>query len=135
MAVVRRAPKGAGQGGAVRVLRCTVGNFRGFERTEIVPREHVVLVGEPRAGRSDLLAALGKVFEVDASRMDEFDFHNSDLSKNVEIEVIAGELGGTLEQRFLDQLEFWDRSTATLIEGVDDPAGLPDTAASVLRLA
>lgn len=119
----------------MRVLRCTIGNFRGFERTEIVPRGHVVLVGEPRAGRSDLLAALGKVFEVDASRVDEFDFHNSDLSKDVEIEVIVGDLGGTLEQRFLDHLEFWDRSTATLIEGLDDPGALPDAAASVLRLA
>jgi hypothetical protein len=92
-------------------------------------------VGEQHAGRSDLLAALGKVFEVDASRVDEFDFRNSDLSKDVEIEVIVGDLGGTLEQRFLDQLEFWDRSTATLIEGIDDPGSLPDSAAPVLRLA
>jgi putative ATP-dependent endonuclease of the OLD family len=119
----------------VRVLRCTVANFRGFERTEIVPRGHVLLVGEPRGGRSDLLAALGKVFEVDASRVEEFDFHNSDLSKDVQIEVIVGGLGGALEQRFLDQLEFWDGSVATLIEGVDDPGSLPDAAAPVLRLA
>jgi hypothetical protein len=56
-------------------------------------------------------------------------------SKDVEIEVVVGDLGGTLEQKFLDQLEFWDRSTAMVIEGVDDPAALPDAAASVLRLA
>jgi putative ATP-dependent endonuclease of the OLD family len=119
----------------VRVLRCTVANFRGFESTEIVPRGHVLLVGEPRGGRSDLLAALGKVFEVDGSRVDEFDFHNADLSKDVEIEVIVGDLGSMLEQRFLDQLEFWDPSTATLIDSVDDPGALPADAASVLRLA
>lgn len=119
----------------MRVLRCRVASFRGFERTEIVTRGHVLLVGEPRAGRSDLLAALGKVFEVDASRVDEFDFHNSDLSKDVEIEVIVADLGGTLEQRFLDQLEFWDPSTATLIDSVDDPGALPGDPASVLRLA
>jgi hypothetical protein len=32
--------------------------------------------------------------------VDEFDFHNSDLSKDVEIEVIVGDLGDTLEERF-----------------------------------
>lgn len=65
----------------MRILRCTVANFRGFGRTEIVPRRHVLLVGEPRSGRSDLLTALGKIFETDGSRVDEFDFHNSDLSE------------------------------------------------------
>lgn len=119
----------------MRVLRCSVANFRGFEHIEIVPRGHVVLVGEPRAGRSDLLAALAKVFEADAARMDEFDFHNSDVSKDVEIEVIVGNLGQTLEQRFLDRLEFWDQSTSTLIEGVADPGALPADAGPVLRLA
>jgi putative ATP-dependent endonuclease of OLD family len=119
----------------VRVLRCTVANFRGFELLEVIPRRHVLLVGEPRGGRSDLLAALGKAFETDASRVDEFDFHNSDLSKDVEIEVVVGDLGAALEQRFLDQLEFWDPSTAILIEGVDDPGGLSADAVAVVRLA
>ncbi len=119
----------------MHVLRCVVTSFRGFERAEVVPRGHVLLVGEPRAGRSDLLAAVGKVFEVDASRMDEFDFHNSDVSTDVEIEVTVGNLGSRLEQRFLDHLEFWDSSTATLIEGVDDPAAIPGDAAPALRLA
>jgi predicted ATP-dependent endonuclease of OLD family len=49
----------------VRVLRCAVANFRGFERTEIVSRRNVLLVGEPRGGRSHLLATLGKVFEIE----------------------------------------------------------------------
>ena len=117
----------------MRVLRCTVANFRGFERTEIIPRRHCLLVGEPRGGRSDLLAALAKVFEIDGSRVDEFDFHNSNLSKDVEIVVVVGDLGETLEQRFLDQLEFWDPATTKLIDGADDPGALPADAASVLR--
>jgi hypothetical protein len=78
---------------------------------------------------------LSKVFEIDASRVDEFDFHNSDVSKDVEIDVVVGNLGAALEQRFLDQLEFWDPSGPTLIDGVDDPAALPGNAATVLRLA
>jgi putative ATP-dependent endonuclease of OLD family len=121
--------------GRVRVLRCTVANFRGFDSAEVIPRGHIVLVGEPRAGRSDLLAALSKVFEVDASRVDEFDFHNSDLAKDVEIEVVVGALGHSLEQRFLDRIEYWDPSTSALIEGADDPGALPEDATSVVRLA
>lgn len=69
----------------MRVLRCTVANFRGFESAEVVPRGHVVLVGEPRAGRSDLLAALSKVFEIDTSRVDEFDFHDSDITREAHL--------------------------------------------------
>ena len=68
----------------------------------------ILLVGEPRGGRSDLSRVRSEQgLEIDGSRVDEFDFHNSDLSKDVEIEVIVGDLGGMLEQRFLDQLEFW----------------------------
>jgi putative ATP-dependent endonuclease of OLD family len=119
----------------MRVLRCTVANFRGFESAEVVPRGHVVLVGEPRAGRSDLLAALSKVFEIDTSRVDEFDFHDSDITKDVEMEVVVGDVGHALEQRFLDRIEFWDPLTSALIEDVDDPGAIPAGAISVLRLA
>jgi hypothetical protein len=47
----------------VRIFRCA---------PLVTPRGHVVLVGQPRAGRTDLIAALGKVFEVDPSRLDKF---------------------------------------------------------------
>jgi hypothetical protein len=33
---------------------------RSTELVEVIPRHHVLLVGEPRGGRSDLLAALGR---------------------------------------------------------------------------
>lgn len=56
----------------MQILRCVVNGFRGFEQAEVVPRGHVLLVAELRAGRSHSLAALTKVFEVDASRVDEF---------------------------------------------------------------
>jgi predicted ATP-dependent endonuclease of OLD family len=119
----------------VRILRCSVRNFRGFDEIEVVPRGHVLLVGEPRSGRSDLLAALSKVFEVDLTRLDERDFHRSDLGTDIEIEVTLGDLSTDLQQQFLDQLEFWDPTEAALVDGTDSPDGLPEDSTPALRLA
>jgi putative ATP-dependent endonuclease of the OLD family len=119
----------------MRILRCTVQNFRGFEELELLPRGHVLLVGEPRSGRSDLLSALGKVFEVEQTRLDELDFHGRDLSRDIEIEVTVGDLDVGLQQRFMDQLEFWDVAQRALIPEVDDPTALPAGAQAILRLA
>ena len=47
----------------MRIARVEITRFRGFESFVLVPREHVVVVGEPRAGRSDLVAALRRVLE------------------------------------------------------------------------
>ncbi len=99
----------------MRILRCSIRHFRGFDDIEIVPRGHVLLVGAPRAGRSDLLGALSKVFEIDFTRLDERDFYQGDLSSDIEIEVTIGELGTELQQRFLDDLEFWDPAEAVLV--------------------
>lgn len=119
----------------MRILRCSVRNFRGFDEIEVVPRGHVLLVGEPRSGRSDLLAALSKVFEVDLTRLDERDFHRSDLGTDIEIEVTLGDLSTDLQQQFLDQLEFWDPTEAALVDGTDSPDGLPEDSTPALRLA
>jgi hypothetical protein len=47
----------------MRIARVEITRFRGFESFVLVPRDHVVVVGEPRAGRSDLIAALRRVLE------------------------------------------------------------------------
>jgi hypothetical protein len=47
----------------MRIARVQITRFRGFESFVLLPREHVVVVGEPRAGRSDLVAALRRVLE------------------------------------------------------------------------
>jgi putative ATP-dependent endonuclease of the OLD family len=46
----------------------TVRRFRGFEAATIVPGGHIVLVGEPGAGRSDLIEALDRVLSPDSTR-------------------------------------------------------------------
>jgi len=88
----------------MRILTCTVDHFRGFDHVEVAPRGHVLLVGEPRSGRSDLLAALGKVLEPDIGRLDELDFYSGATAHDINIEVTLGDLDNELRQRFLDQL-------------------------------
>lgn len=119
----------------MRILRCNVENFRGFEAVAVVPRGHVLLVGEPRSGRSDLLAALAKVFEVDLTKLDERDFFQGDITRDIHIEATVGDLGMELSQRFFDELEFWDSGTQQVIPGSDELGSIPAGAETVLRLA
>lgn len=121
-------------GEIMRILRVSISRFRGFDQLELLPRGHVLLVGEPRSGRSDLLSALSKVFEHDQTRLDELDFHAGDLSRAIEIEVTLGGLDTSLQHRFLDELEFWDVQQQTLIANLEDPGTMPPGAEAVLRL-
>lgn len=119
----------------VRILRLRISGFRGCDHLEVLPRGHVLLVGEPRSGRSDLLSALCKVFERDQTRLDELDFHGRDLSRAIDIEVTLGGLDASLQQRFLDELELWDLQERVLIGELDDPEAMPPSTEVVLRLA
>ncbi|HZD71244.1 MAG TPA: TOPRIM nucleotidyl transferase/hydrolase domain-containing protein [Actinomycetes bacterium] len=112
--------------------------FRGFAATTVLPRGHVLVVGEPRAGRSDLIAALVRVLDPDATRasLEEWDFHGHDLTKDLEIEVVLGDLGDDLNQRFLDQLEFWNPEERLMVPDTDSVQQLTTIGAiPVLRLA
>lgn len=52
----------------MRVARLEIVRFRGFEHLDLVPAGHVAVIGEPRAGRSDLVVALRRVLEPRALR-------------------------------------------------------------------
>lgn len=118
----------------MKVLHISIERFRGFDDVEVVPRGHVLLVGEPRAGRSDLLSALNLVLDPDAVRgVSELDFHNLETNDAV-IKTIIGDLGSDLEQRFLDQLEFWDPEDQGLVEDAEDPSDLADDVVPVVRM-
>jgi hypothetical protein len=111
----------------MRVLAVDYRRFRGFLNRGIRPRGHVVLVGEPRAGRSDALDGLARVLGGGGGRLpdpDELDFHDRDTSRRAEVEVVLAELGTALEQMFLDELEFWDTEEEELIEELEDPGEL-----------
>ena len=112
--------------------------FRGFSDLQVRPNGHVVVMGEPAAGRSDLIEALARVLDTDASRTritTELDFHNQDTSLPIQISVTLAELGPDLEQNFLEHLEFWDQIDDELLLENDSPEDMDgERYESVLRL-
>ena len=122
----------------MRVVRLEVRHFRGFGAATILPGQHVLVVGEPRAGRSDLIAALTRVLDPEATRaaLEEWDFHGHDVTRAIVIEAMLGDLGDALSQRFLGELEFWDPARRVLLPGSDSVEQLAAAGAvAVLRLA
>lgn len=106
-----------------------VRSFRGIEQLSVIPQGDVVLVGEPRAGRSTIIEALSRVLSPDASRGmlgDDLDFHARDRETRAEVEVVVGDLGEELTQRFFDQLEYWDEDEESLVDELDALDGLED---------
>lgn len=106
-------------GGAVRVLEVSLRRFRGFQNLTFQPESHVALVGEPRAGRSDLIEGLRRVLTWEGVRYtspSELDFWMMDRDGRAEVEVVLGDLGSVLEQDFLDHLEAWDPVREALAE-------------------
>lgn len=102
----------------MKVRELAIRHFRGFEQLTLKPKNHAVLMGEPGAGRSDIIEALSRVLDPDAAgtrTTTELDFHRKDISCPIAITVTIGELGGELEQRFLDYLELWNKSENTLV--------------------
>jgi putative ATP-dependent endonuclease of the OLD family len=122
----------------MRVVRLEIRQFRGFAAATILPGQHVLVVGEPRAGRSDLIAALTRLLDPEATRaaLEEWDFHGHDVTHPIVMEVVLADLGDVLSQRFLGELEFWDPTQQVLLPGSDSVEQLAATGAvPVLRLA
>jgi hypothetical protein len=95
----------------MEIFEVCLRRFRGFEHLRVQPVNHVALIGEPRAGRSDLIEGLRRVLVSDAVRYttpSELDFWMLETGERVEVEVVLGDLGADLEQDFVDHLEAWD---------------------------
>jgi putative ATP-dependent endonuclease of OLD family len=113
----------------MRILRLDIRNFRGLRDVTIRPNGHVVLAGEPRAGRSTVVEALRRVLLPDTTRVpltDDLDFNRRDRSLTIEIEVVLGDLGAELEQEFFDHLEPWDAEDGEVLLESSDPTELDD---------
>ena len=112
--------------------------FRGFSYLEIAPRGHVVVLGEPASGRTDLIEALARVLDSEGNRAritTELDFHNRDTSVPIQVGVTLGELGPELEQEFFDHLEFWDETSDRLLTEDEIPESMDSSRYEwVLRL-
>jgi len=113
-------------------------NFRGFKTAKFRPAEHVVAMGEPGAGRSDLVEALIRVFSPEATRLpltDDLDFYGRDPARPIEVEITVGALGDELEQVFFDKIEYWDPEAGERIEQLEEPEMLDrDVLEPVVRL-
>ena len=120
----------------MRIARVRIKGFRGYREVEVLPATHVLLVGEPRSGRTDLLSAISLVLDSNNPRtITEFDFHQQDTSGLIDIEVTLVNLDPLIQQRFLDQLEFWDHDASEIVHGSDDPSDIPSTAELAVRVA
>lgn len=97
----------------MRVSRVRIQQFRGFENLELRFSGHVAVVGEPRAGRTDLLLALKRVLHPrsTASRPDPLDIRQPATGALTEVEVSLVGLGSDLEQLLDPHLELLDPST------------------------
>jgi putative ATP-dependent endonuclease of OLD family len=124
--------------GRVRVVQIDYRRFRGFKKLKILPRGHVVLIGEPRAGRSDALEGLARALGGGGGRLpdpDELDFYERDTTARAEVEVVLSQLGPALQQLFFDQLEFWDSEEEELIDELDQPEELDsESVLTVIRV-
>ena len=107
----------------MRVSELKIERFRGFDSIQIRPRGHVALVGEPRAGRSDIISALERVLHPDGTRwhVREWDFYGGGLDREIVIEVTLTDLGAMLRQRFIRRLESWDQSALKIVTSSDEP--------------
>lgn len=75
----------------MRIFEVSLRRFRGFEDLTFQPHKHVALVGEPRAGRSDLIEALRRTLTSDGVRHttpSELDLWMLDKSQRAEVEVV-----------------------------------------------
>ncbi len=121
----------------MQIRQLDIRHFRGFQSLTIKPSGHVLLAGQPRAGRSDVVEALTRVLDPDSTRstlVGDLDFFSRDTSKRAEVEVVAGDLGEELEQRFFDQIDFWDTSTRSLLPPTGPGEQAPVSSEPVVRL-
>lgn len=112
-----------------QIRRVQIEHFRGFSDFATTLRDHAALVGEPGAGRSDLIEGIVRVLDQDyirTRRADELDFHNGDTARAATVELVLGDLSGAALDALALLLELWDRDAADVVGELDDPDGYDD---------
>jgi putative ATP-dependent endonuclease of the OLD family len=123
----------------VALRRISMRRFRGFDAFETTFGEHAVLVGEPGAGRTDLVDGLVRVLDPDSLRgrdATELDFFDLDRTRVAEVEVVIGAFPTIGLGALTTYAEVWERDAGVLRtvlpRGVDFD---PDKHELVVRLA
>lgn len=107
----------------MKVVRLTIGNFRGIKSAELFFDGHTLMVGTNNVGKSTICEALDLVLGPDRLNrfppVDEFDFYNSTYlippvaegenqqSVPLRIEAVLIELSGEIENKCGGNVEFW----------------------------
>lgn len=100
----------------MRVARVRIQRFRGYERAEFQFPGSVVIAGEPRAGRTDLVEALRRALDPRSTngRVNPLDIHRptpADEAELTEVEVTLLDLGTNLAALLGEYLEAIDPDT------------------------
>ena len=120
------------------ITQIRVTNFRGWDDLDLRPRGHAVVIGEPRAGRSDLITALTRVLNPSSTRMQPTtgDIHQ-DMSSGTQVMAEYAEVQVTLAELPADvELEADGALEPLLPDGTVDESGAANPGAPLgLRLA
>ncbi|WP_188042828.1 OLD family protein [Changpingibacter yushuensis] len=103
----------------MRVARIRIDRFRGYCYTQLAVPANMVLVGEPQAGRTDIVEALRRVLDPRStrSRVNPLDVYRSadgDEESLTEVEVTLLDLGDDLETLLSENLETFDQTTGEI---------------------
>lgn len=129
----------------MRVARLKIKNFRGIAAAELHFGSHTVLIGDNNTGKSSVLEAIDLVLGPDrisrSSPIDEHDFYAScylDAEGNpvsIEIELVVTDLSSEQIRNFKGNLEFWDETTACIVQGPPISAIEAPTVKEALRVS
>lgn len=101
----------------MRIAKLRIQRFRGFESETFFFGANTVLAGEPRAGRSDVVAALRRVLDPGSTRgrVNPLDIHRPspgcEAVPLTEVEVTLVDLGNDLAQLLDDAVQAFDPDT------------------------
>lgn len=120
----------------MKLARLQIRNFRGIKHATLLFSGHVVLVGDNNVGKSTVFEAID--FALGPERLsrhpkiDEHDFYLGDYltpaeqpRKEVRVEAVVTDLTEEQQNRFGDEIEWWNVAAKAFqdapIEGIDHP--------------
>lgn len=103
----------------MRIARIRIDRFRGYCYTQLAVPANMVLVGEPQAGRTDIVEALRRVLDPRSTRsrvnpLDVYRPADGDEESLTEVEVTLLDLGDDLETLLSENLETFDQATGEI---------------------
>jgi putative ATP-dependent endonuclease of OLD family len=129
----------------MRIARINIKNLRGIAAAELHLTGHTVLIGDNNSGKSTVLEAIDLVLGPDrlsrAAAIDEHDFYASRYLDSdgqpvpIEVELIVTDLSAEQIRHFKGNLEFWDNTSLSIVQGPPISAIESPTVKEALRVA